>query len=434
MATTGLYSQHLNNRKKLHARNAVIALLLVLFAVLALFPIFYMIMSSFGPAIATAGNTRSIFPSKWTLDSYKAFFDFSKYSGRWILNSLIVATATVVGNVIFASMAGYAFSKINFKGRKWMFAMILVAMMIPYQVTQVPLYILIANKLKMTNTYAALILPGVVTSYNIFLAVILILFAVLTLFPIFYMIMSSFGPAVATAGTSRSIFPRVWTLDSYKAFFEFSKYSVRWIENSLIVATATVIGNVIFASMAGYAFSKIRFKGRQWLFGLILVAMMIPYQVTQVPLYILIANKLHMTNTYAAMILPGVVTSYNIFLAKQFFTSIPTPLIESAKLDGCNQLGIFIRIILPLSKTVLAVMAINTFLSSWNTFFWPFLVTSKDYMFTIQVGLKTFKFANETLFAPMMAGATLSALPMFLLFFTLQKYFLEGVTIGAVKG
>ena len=270
MATTGLYSQHLNNRKKLHARNAVIALLLVLFAVLALFPIFYMIMSSFGPAIATAGNTRSIFPSKWTLDSYKAFFDFSKYSGRWILNSLIVATATVVGNVIFASMAGYAFSKINFKGRKWMFAMILVAMMIPYQVTQVPLYILIANKLKMTNTYAALILPGVVTSYN-------------------------------------------------------------------------------------------------------------------------------------------------IFLAKQFFTSIPTPLIESA-------------------KTVLAVMAINTFLSTWNTFFWPFLVTSKDYMFTIQVGLKTFKFANETLFAPMMAGATLSALPMFILFFALQKYFMEGVTIGAVKG
>ena len=92
------------------------------------------------------------------------------------------------------------------------------------------------------------------------------------------------------------------------------------------------------------------------------------------------------------------------------------------------------RIVLPLSKTVLAVMAINTFMSSWNTFFWPFLVTSKDRMYTIQVGLKTFKFANETLFAPMMAGATLSALPMFILFFALQKYFLEGVTIGAVKG
>ena len=186
--------------------------------------------------------------------------------------------------------------------------------------------------------------------------------------------------------------------------------------------------------MAGYAFAKINFKGRKWLFGLMLVAMMIPYQVTQVPLYILISNKLKMTNTYAAMILPGIVSSYNIFLSKQFFQSIPTPLLESTKLDGCTQMGIFTRIVLPLSKTVLAVMAINTFMSTWNTFFWPFLVTSRDSMFTIQVGLKTFKFANETLFAPMMAGATLSALPMFILFFALQKYFLEGVTVGAVKG
>ena len=252
---------------------------------------------------------------------------------------------------------------------------------------------------------------------NTVLALMLILFALIAIFPIFYMIMSSFGPAVATAGTSRSVIPRRFTLDSYKAFFSFNKYSVRWIWNSFVVASLTVIGNVIFASLAGYAFSKINFKGRRWLFGMILVAMMIPYQVTQVPLYILIANKLKMTNTYAALILPGVVTSYNIFLAKQFFTSIPTPLIESAKLDGCSQLRIFVKIIMPLSKTVLAVMAINTFLSTWNSFFWPFLVTSKDYMYTIQVGLKTFKFANETLLAPMMAGATLSALPMFILFF-----------------
>ena len=269
---------------------------------------------------------------------------------------------------------------------------------------------------------------------NILLAFVLIFLALVTLFPIFYMIMSSFGPAVATAGDTRSIFPRRWTLDSYRAFFEFSQYSLRWIGNSFVVSACTVIGNVIFASLAGYAFSKINFKGRKWLFGLMLVAMMIPYQVTQVPLYILISNKLKMTNTYAAMILPGIVTSYNIFLSKQFFQSIPTPLLESAKLDGCTQMGIFTRIVLPLSKTVLAVMALNTFMSTWNTFFWPFLVTSKESMFTIQVGLKTFKFANETLFAPMMAGATLSALPMFILFFALQQYFLEGVTIGAVKG
>lgn len=269
---------------------------------------------------------------------------------------------------------------------------------------------------------------------NTVITIVLVLLAVATLFPIVYMVMSSFGPNVATAGNMRTIFPSRWTLESYQAFFDFNEYSVKWIWNSVVVAVFTVLGNVVFASMAGYAFAKIRFKGSKFLFATILVAMMIPYQVTQVPLYILIVKEFKMTNTYAAMILPSICTAYNIFLCKQFFTSLPTPLIESAKIEGCNQFQIFTKIILPLAKTVLAVMAINTFMSSWNNFFWPFLVTSNPAMYTIQVGLKQFKFANETLFSPMMAGATISALPMFVLFFALQKYFMEGVTIGAVKG
>ena len=269
---------------------------------------------------------------------------------------------------------------------------------------------------------------------NTVITIVLVLLAVATLFPIVYMIMSSFGPNVATAGNMRTIFPSRWTLESYQAFFDFNEYSVKWIWNSVVVAVFTVLGNVVFASMAGYAFAKIRFKGSKFLFATILVAMMIPYQVTQVPLYILIVKEFKMTNTYAAMILPSICTAYNIFLCKQFFTGLPTPLIESAKIEGCNQFQIFTKIILPLAKTVLAVMAINTFMSSWNNFFWPFLVTSDPAMYTIQVGLKQFKCANETLFSPMMAGATISALPMFVLFFALQKYFMEGVTIGAVKG
>lgn len=269
---------------------------------------------------------------------------------------------------------------------------------------------------------------------NTILALILVLMAVIAMFPIFYMITSSFGPAIDSASASRSIFPKVWSLDSYKAFFHFNPYSLRWIGNSLIVASSAVLGNIIFAAMAGYAFAKINFKGRKFLFYMVLVAMMIPYQVTQVPLYILIVNKFKLSNTYFSLILPGLVTSYNIFLSKQFFASIHTSLIESAKIEGCNQLQIFFKIVVPLSKTVLSVMAINTFLGNWNTFFWPFLATSKDSMYTVQVGLKTFKFANSTLFSPMMAGATISALPMFILFFSLQKYFLEGVAVGAVKG
>ena len=253
---------------------------------------------------------------------------------------------------------------------------------------------------------------------NSILVAVLIIFAIISLFPIVYMIAWSFGPAIEAASTSYSIFPKSWSLDSYKAFLNFNQYSLRWLWNSV----------------AGYAFAKIDFKGRKFLFYLVLMAMMIPYQVVQVPLYILLVSKFQLTNSYISLILPGVCTSYNIFLAKQFFASIPTALIESAKLEGCNQFKIYRLIVLPLSKTILAVMAINTFLGSWNNFFWPFLVTSKDKMFTIQVGLKTFKFANGTLLSPMMAGACISAVPMFILFFSLQKYFLEGVTVGAVKG
>lgn len=269
---------------------------------------------------------------------------------------------------------------------------------------------------------------------NAILITLLIVFALISLFPIVYMIAWSFGPAIEAASTSYSIFPRSWSLDSYKAFLEFNQYSLRWLLNSLIVALAVVGGNVVFAGLAGYAFAKINFKGSKFLFFTILMAMMIPYQVIQVPLYILIVSKFKLSNTFISLVLPSICTAYNIFLAKQFFSSIPTALLESAKIEGCGHFKTYLLIVLPLSKTILAVMAINTFLSSWNNFFWPFLVTSSDKMFTIQVGLKTFKFANGTLLSPMMAGACISAIPMFILFFSLQKYFLEGVTVGAVKG
>ena len=272
------------------------------------------------------------------------------------------------------------------------------------------------------------------TVRNVLIALVLICLAVATLFPIYYMSVSSFGAPVEAGGASYSLFPTKLTLDSYKFFFDFSPYSARWLLNSLVVGVITVLGNVLFASLAGYAFAKIRFKGKRVLFFSLLCAMMIPYQVTQVPLYMLMVNQLHLDNTYAALVAPTFVTAYNVFLCKQFMSSLPTEIIECAKIEGCNQFQIYVKIILPLSKTVLAVMAILTFMNSWNNFFWPFLMTSKDYMQTIQVGLKNFKFANTTYFAPMMAGATISALPMFILFFSLQKYLLEGVTIGAVKG
>jgi multiple sugar transport system permease protein len=248
------------------------------------------------------------------------------------------------------------------------------------------------------------------------------------------MIVSSFGDPVEAGDATFTLFPRKFTLSSYLFFFNYSKYSYRWILNSLIVASIVTISNVIFASMAGYAFSKMKFPGRNRIFSILLFSMMVPYQVIQVPLYVLVVNTFQIPNTYLALILPDLCTVYNIFLAKQFISTLPTAIIDSAKIDGCNQFQIFTKIILPLSKTVLSVMAILTFMGSWNSFLWPLLVTTSADMQTIQVGLTNFRFANTTYFAPMMAGATISALPMFILFFSLQKYFLQGVTIGAIKG
>lgn len=262
----------------------------------------------------------------------------------------------------------------------------------------------------------------------------LVLFALATIFPIYFMIISSFGDPVEAGAMSYSIIPNKISFQSYKFFFNFSPHSWDWLLNSLIVAACITVSNVLFATLAGYAFAKMKFKGKNVLFAILLGSMMIPGQVTQVPLYILVVNIFDLQNTYTALVMPSLVTVYNIFLVKQFMSSIPGEIIEAAKIEGCSQPKIFWHIIAPLSKTVMAVLAILTFMAAWNDFFWPFLVTNTMDMQTIQVGLKNFRFANTTYFAPMMAGATISALPMFILFFSLQKYFLEGVTVGAVKG
>jgi multiple sugar transport system permease protein len=266
---------------------------------------------------------------------------------------------------------------------------------------------------------------------NVFL---LLLFAIATLFPIYFMITSSFGDPIEAGAVNYALIPQKITLASYEFFFNFSPHSYKWIFNSLVVSSALTVSNVLFAGLAGYDFAKVRFFGRRNLFFIFLCSLMIPYQVVQVPLYILVVNVFQVANTYLALIMPGFCSVYNIFLAKQFMSTLPSEIIECAKIEGCNQLQIYFRIIFPLSKTVLAVMAIMTFMNNWNSFFWPFLVTNTMDMQTIQVGLKNFRFANTTYFSPMMAGATVSALPMFILFFSLQKYFLEGVTVGAVKG
>lgn len=270
---------------------------------------------------------------------------------------------------------------------------------------------------------------------------LLIMWGIFTIWPLYWMITVALSDPNAAGTLTFSLLPKEVTLDSFKTFFRlgqlsgpFNKDVFRWLFNSFFISAIITLANVFFASMTGYAFAKLKFPGKNTIFWTLMCTMMIPSQVTLIPLYVLVLNVFNMGNTYAAIILPSLCTVGNVFLMKQYMSSIPATLIDAARIDACSEFGIYRKVILPLAKPGLAVLAIFTFVASWNDFFWPLLVTNTASMRTIQVGLASFKFQDSTQYGPMMAGAVIASIPMFILFFSLQKYFLQGITIGAIKG
>nr|WP_245796449.1 carbohydrate ABC transporter permease [Domibacillus antri] len=247
------------------------------------------------------------------------------------------------------------------------------------------------------------------------------------------MFVSSLKDSTAITQVPPQLIPKQPTLDAYQRVFEVGGFA-RWFLNSLIVSTILTISNVVLASLAGYAFAKLKFPGRHTIFWILLGSMMIPGQITLIPLYILIVNTFQIADTYFALVIPTIVTTANIFLARQFMASLPSSLIDAARIDACSEPKIFWKVILPMAKPGLAVLGIFTFVANWNSFFWPFLVTSSNEMRTLQVGLTSFRYQYTADYGAMMAGAVLTAIPMFIVFLVLQKYFLKGITIGAVKG
>ncbi|TVX92540.1 carbohydrate ABC transporter permease [Paenibacillus agilis] len=261
----------------------------------------------------------------------------------------------------------------------------------------------------------------------------LIIWGIITIIPLYWMIIGSFQDSYADASMKISMWPEVWSFEPFSRFFD-KTMAWRWLLNSLIVSSILTITNVFFASLAGYAFAKLHFPGRKTIFWILLMTMMIPTQVTLIPLYILVIDVFNLKDSYMGLILPSIVSVGNIFLMKQYMSTLPTSLIHAARIDACSEFGIFYKIILPMAKPGLSVLAIFSFVFHWNDFFWPLLVTESEAMRTIQVGLAGFKFADTTDFGAIMAGATVASLPMIVLFFALQRYFLQGITIGAVKG
>lgn len=208
---------------------------------------------------------------------------------------------------------------------------------------------------------------------------------------------------------------------------------LRYIWNSVYVAGITTIANIFFCSLAGYAFAKHRFWGREKIFFVLLGSLMIPWQVNLISGFILM-RKLGWLNSYNALVIPAMAGVFGVFLCRQFIMSIPDDLIDAAKIDGCSEFTIYRLVILPLIKPVLATLAIFTFLQQWNSFVWPLIVINSSSMRTLPLALAVLNGQFGTNFAMVMAGAVVATTPMLIVFLAFQKYFMKGIALTGLKG
>lgn len=265
---------------------------------------------------------------------------------------------------------------------------------------------------------------------KIIVGLILAVWALVTIAPFLWMILSSFKSNAEISQMSQSILPHHWTLQNYKDLFISGNFGI-YLKNTLIITGFSFIG-LLLNAMAGYGFAKFKFKGRGVLFIAVLATMMIPGQVTMIPVY-LILNQAHLTNTLTGIILPSLVGAFSIFLFRQFMSNISDSIIEAARLDGASEWYIFWHIILPISKPVLAVQGILTFIGGWNSFLWPLIIANDQKYYTLSVGLQLLQGQHTSDYGLQMAGSSFMVIPIVIIFLIFQKYILQGFNIQAEK-
>jgi multiple sugar transport system permease protein len=257
--------------------------------------------------------------------------------------------------------------------------------------------------------------------------------AVVSLFPLYWMMTTALKPPTVVMSLPPEWIPTNISLNNFREAFANSPVE-RWTINSLVMAVSVTVFQLLFASMAGYSFAKKSFPGREVLFWIYVSSMMIPGFALIIPLFTLM-TKFGLVNTYVGLIAPGLSAPFGVFLMRQFIQTLPTELIEAATIDGCSELGVFTKIILPLSKPGLAVLGIFVFIGQWNAFLWPLIVINSAKMMTLTVGFALL--ANRELrvnYGALMAAGTYMALAQMFVFFAFQRYFVKGITIGGVKG
>ena len=262
--------------------------------------------------------------------------------------------------------------------------------------------------------------------------VVLAVGLLITLAPFLWMLLGSFKPEAELQRVPPTWWPEAPTLGNYRELFDRLDFP-RFFANSVLVAVAVTVGNLVFCSMVGYALAKLDFAGKRLLFGLVLGMLMVPGVVTFVPLFVLVAN-LGLVNTYPGLILPFLVTPLGVFLMRQFMMGLPDELIEAARIDGAGEWRIFLRVIMPLCGPPLATLGILTFLHSWNNFLWPLVVAQSEDKYTLPVALALYSVGqNATRYGLLLAGAVVVILPVIALFIALQRYFVQSVATTGIK-
>lgn len=262
--------------------------------------------------------------------------------------------------------------------------------------------------------------------------IVLIVLSLAALVPLYWMFATSFTPSAMTVKFPPELIPSDPTLDNYRAVLRQPNFW-RWVINSTVQAVAVTAVIVATASMAGYALAKLPFRGSKLLFWLFILSMMLPFEAILVPLF-LVVTRLGMVDTYAGLLLPLMAAPFAIFLMKQFIQTLPTELIDAARVDGASEPRIFWDVVIPLVRPGLAFLGIITFVAQWNLFVWPLVVTRSSEMRTLQVGLVLIREQEPLFFGLQMAAAVMAAIPVVVVFFAFQRYFLRGVTVGALKG
>ena len=264
------------------------------------------------------------------------------------------------------------------------------------------------------------------------LYVILIAIAFASLFPFLWMFSTSFKDTLTIQEYPPRLIPPEPTFLNYNELFLVSDYLI-WLKNSLVVTVVVVVAGLLISSLAGYGFAKKYFFGKDFIFIVVLGTLMVPAQVTIVPLYIMLA-KLNVVNTYWALIFPNLTGAFGVFLMRQYMATIPNELMDAARIDGAGELRIFWAIMLPLARPALAALGVFAFLHSWNQFLYPLIVTTESSMRTLPVGLAIFQGQYATRWGLVMAGATMMFLPALIVFMMLQRYFVQGIALTGLKG